>query len=159
VVISSAINKTNLFHGAQIAPEASFPIASQNFFPVFWQMEVNYWGSTLKFLREMNPAQSTLPPAEGGPIDSSKQSINFYQYMYMLSDCKKWLIFKHRFNGFKLRVVNPVSQTHFRVEANDYFIFFFHWHYSPLWALACRTISFHFSLSTTNSFHLLTPTT
>ena len=22
--------------------------------------------------------------------------------------------------------------------------FFFHWHYSPLWALACRTMSFHF---------------
>jgi hypothetical protein len=30
---------------------------------------------------------------------------------------------------------------------------FFHWHYSPLWALACRTISFHFSLSVTNSLH------
>ena len=25
-----------------------------------------------------------------------------------------------------------------------FFFFFFHWHYSPLWALACRTISFHF---------------
>jgi hypothetical protein len=23
--------------------------------------------------------------------------------------------------------------------------FFFHWHYSPLWVLACRTRSFHFS--------------
>ena len=23
--------------------------------------------------------------------------------------------------------------------------FFFHWHYSPLWDLACRTMSFHFS--------------
>ena len=37
--------------------------------------------------------------------------------------------------------------------------FFFHWHYSPLWALACRTTSFHFSLSITNSLHLLTPST
>ena len=37
--------------------------------------------------------------------------------------------------------------------------FFFHWHYSPLWALACRTMSFHFFLSATNSFHLLTPST
>ena len=37
--------------------------------------------------------------------------------------------------------------------------FFFHWHYSPLWALACRTISFHFYLSITNSLHLLTPST
>jgi len=72
VVISSTINKTNLLHSAQIAPEASFAIANQNFFPVFWQMEVNYSGNTLEFLREMNPAQSTLPPAEGGSIDSSK---------------------------------------------------------------------------------------
>ena len=32
-------------------------------------------------------------------------------------------------------------------------------HYSPLWALACRTISFHFFLSATNSVHLLTPST
>jgi hypothetical protein len=31
--------------------------------------------------------------------------------------------------------------------------FFFHWNYSPLWALACRTISFHFFLSVTNSLH------
>ena len=28
-----------------------------------------------------------------------------------------------------------------------YFFFFFLWRYSPLWALACRTISLHFSLS------------
>ena len=28
-----------------------------------------------------------------------------------------------------------------------FFFFFFHWHYSPLWALACRTMSFHFFLS------------
>jgi hypothetical protein len=34
-----------------------------------------------------------------------------------------------------------------------FFIFFFHWHYSPLWALACRTRSFHFFLSVTNSLH------
>ena len=40
-----------------------------------------------------------------------------------------------------------------------FFLFFFHWHYSPLGALACRTISFHFFLSATNSLHLLTPST
>ena len=28
-------------------------------------------------------------------------------------------------------------------------IFFFHWHYRPLWALACRKISFHFFLCST----------
>ena len=37
--------------------------------------------------------------------------------------------------------------------------FFFRWHYSPLWALGCRTIHLHFSLSITNSLHLLTPST
>ena len=37
--------------------------------------------------------------------------------------------------------------------------FFFHWHYSPLWALACQTMSLHFVLSLTNSLHLLTPST
>ena len=40
-----------------------------------------------------------------------------------------------------------------------FFFFFFHWHYSTLWALACRTMSFHFFLSATNSPHLLTPNT
>ena len=39
------------------------------------------------------------------------------------------------------------------------FFFFFHWHYSPLWALVFRTMSFHFFLSATNSLHLLTPST
>jgi hypothetical protein len=34
--------------------------------------------------------------------------------------------------------------------------FFLRWRYSPLWALACRTIPFHFLLSITNSLHLLT---
>ena len=38
-------------------------------------------------------------------------------------------------------------------------VFFFHWHYSPLQALACRTMSFHFFLSAINSLYLLTPST
>ena len=37
--------------------------------------------------------------------------------------------------------------------------YFFRWRYSPLWALACRTIPLHFSLSITSSLHLLTPST
>ena len=37
--------------------------------------------------------------------------------------------------------------------------FFLHWHYSPLWALSCRTISFNFFLSVTSSLHLLIPST
>jgi len=35
------------------------------------------------------------------------------------------------------------------------FFFFFHWYYSPLWALACRTMSFHFFLSATLSIFSL----
>jgi hypothetical protein len=34
-----------------------------------------------------------------------------------------------------------------------YFFIFFHWHYIPLWALACRTRSFRFLLSVTNPLH------
>ena len=41
----------------------------------------------------------------------------------------------------------------------EWHFFLFHWHYSLLWALACRTISFHFFLSITSSLHLLTPST
>jgi len=37
--------------------------------------------------------------------------------------------------------------------------FLFRWGYSPLWALACRTIPLHLSLSITNSLHLLTSRT
>ena len=40
-----------------------------------------------------------------------------------------------------------------------FFFFFFHWHYSPLWAVACRTMPFHFFLSATNCLLLLTPNT
>ena len=42
------------------------------------------------------------------------------------------------------------------------FFFFFlllHRHYSPLWALACRTMSFYFFLAANNFLHLLTPST
>ena len=50
---------------------------------------------------------------------------------------------------------------HQRVNVGGWvkFFFFFHRHYSPLWALACRTMSFHFFLSATNSLRLLTPST
>jgi len=47
---------------------------------------------------------------------------------------------------------------HFIRESNRTF-FFFRWRYSPLWALACRTIPLHFSLSITNFLHLLTHST
>jgi len=37
---------------------------------------------------------------------------------------------------------------------SDSIFFFFHWHHSPLWALAYRTLPFHFFLSATSSLHL-----
>jgi hypothetical protein len=43
--------------------------------------------------------------------------------------------------------------------SRPFFFFFFHWRYSPLLALACRTMSLHFVLSITNSVHLLTTNT
>jgi hypothetical protein len=46
-----------------------------------------------------------------------------------------------------------LSKTCFIFKFIVIFFFFFHWHYSPLWALACRTRSFHFFLSVTNSLH------
>ena len=57
-------------------------------------------------------------------------------------------------NIWEIWYQNLVIIVHFRV-----LWFFFHWHYSPPWVLACRTISFHFFLSATNSLHLLTPST
>ena len=38
-------------------------------------------------------------------------------------------------------------------------LFFFHWHYSPRWASACRRISSHFFLPIINSLDFLTPST
>ena len=38
-------------------------------------------------------------------------------------------------------------------------IFYIHWRYSPLWAVACRKKALNFPLSITNSLHLLTPIT
>ena len=51
------------------------------------------------------------------------------------------------------------TTKHLLLYVISFFLFFFHWHYSPLWALACPTTSFHFFLSATNSLHLLTPST
>ena len=61
--------------------------------------------------------------------------------------------------SFLMSFSSPVFITSFRYKTLSYFFFFFHRHYSPLWALACRTMSFHFFLSATNSIHLLTPRT
>ena len=54
------------------------------------------------------------------------------------------------------------THTHTHTHTHIYiymYVFFFRWHHSPLWALACRTMPLHFSLSITNSLHLLTPST
>ena len=62
-------------------------------------------------------------------------------------------------NCRKVSASNPDIHINICVIKIWFFFFFFHWHYSPLWALACRTVSFHFLLTATNSLHLLTPST
>ena len=69
-----------------------------------------------------------------------------------------------KWNGklfFKLQLCIKIWNKPLKIRPdfalNDFF--FFRWRYSPLWALACRIISLHFSLSITNSLHLLTPST
>jgi hypothetical protein len=53
--------------------------------------------------------------------------------------------------------LEEVSNEYWKVLREK--IFFFHWRYSPLWALACRTIPLPFSVSITSSVHILTPST
>ena len=55
--------------------------------------------------------------------------------------------------------LNRVYSWEYYTYIYFFFFFFFHWHYSPLWDLACRTMSFHFFLSATNSLHVLIPST
>ena len=63
----------------------------------------------------------------------------------------------------KIKLNKYLSSTYFTVRIRMHYIsiacIFFHWHYSSLWALACRIMSFHFFLSATNSVHLLTSST
>ena len=66
---------------------------------------------------------------------------------------KQYCTFGRKWNYFQTRNVKPYATFFF------FFFFFFRWHYSPLWALACRTMPFQFSLTATNSLHLLTPST
>ena len=54
---------------------------------------------------------------------------------------------------------NSAPTLRILIKFDILFFLFFHWRFSPLWALACRTMSVHFSLSVTNSLHLLTPST
>ena len=43
--------------------------------------------------------------------------------------------------NYELQLVQHVGKNH---NGGTTVLIFFHWHYSPLWALACRTMSFHF---------------
>jgi hypothetical protein len=67
----------------------------------------------------------------------------------------------HTHNLLNLRALIIVNTVHIAPCSNKIIancitlFFFFHWHYSPLWAFACRTRSFHFFLSVTNSLHHL----
>ena len=48
--------------------------------------------------------------------------------------CRSHITPPHRNKILKQKWIVQYEHTHF----------FFHWHYSPLWALACRTMFFHF---------------
>ena len=72
---------------------------------------------------------------------------------YTWNHCQKFILSTEVVYMHRRMAENGVSK-HFLPN-----FFFFHWHYSPLWALACRTISFHFILSATKSLHLLTNST
>jgi len=56
-------------------------------------------------------------------------------------------------------VVNTVMKLWVPKTSEFLDFFLFRWRYSPLWALACRTVPVHFPLYITNSLHLLTPST
>ena len=87
-------------------------------------------------------------------VTMEKDPITINKYKWNHSQKFIWfsteIVYMHR------RLTENGVSKHF---LRNFFFFFFHWHYSPLWALACRTISFHFILSATNSLHLLTPST
>jgi hypothetical protein len=69
------------------------------------------------------------------------------------------LLAKRVFYAVRRFVINFVRSLTLamNVPSKSLHTFFFRWRYRPLWALACRTIPLHLSLSITNSLHLLTP--
>ena len=82
--------------------------------------------------------------------------------MYVWYSAKFFL----KWEMFQTKVAEKTKlKTHLRSNnvppppPNNFFFFFFRWRYSPLWALAWRTIPLHLSVSITNSLHLLTPNT
>jgi hypothetical protein len=48
------------------------------------------------------------------------------------------------FKDRQIHASAALSEAEDTIPRFFFFFFFFHWHYSPLWALACRTRSFHF---------------
>jgi len=77
-------------------------------------------------------------------------SFHIYDVLFGVLWTGHFCHFKNVHTGCRVHAILPFF---------GYYFFFFNWRYSPLWALACRTIPLHFSLSITNSLHLLTPST
>jgi hypothetical protein len=75
---------------------------------------------------------------------------------------KELVLIACQYKGF-VSVVNIIigynGHIHLLGRNSEVLLLLFHWHYGPLWALACRAISFHFFPSVTNSLHHLTPST
>ena len=94
-------------------------------------------------------------PLAKGWLNAENHTLGAYKNLKMQITQLLWNDFQQankRCSVFRINLTRNAMKT----QAGHYF-FFFHWHYSPLWALACRTMSFHFLLSATNSLHLLTP--
>jgi len=76
-----------------------------------------------------------------------------------------FVLVSSHWSGLMFRCFGGTYCCHLQVTELNWFkcvlkwFFFFRWCCSPLWALVCRTIPPHFSLSITNSLHLLTPST
>jgi hypothetical protein len=88
-------------------------------------------------------------------IHDEIKSVTNAENVFCLSFCNVFYMVVNCGVDFKTNKMgaNTVEPGYNDIGLYDIWHIFFHWHYSPLWALACRTRSFHFFLSVTNSLH------
>jgi hypothetical protein len=106
--------------------------------------------SSVKCLKDVDPQRDqgkaySQPMAMTGTSLIEGKGNTAYAQKHEIREGKYFIRQKHRHSfvdRIELAVVNRILET-------KVFSFFFHWHYSPLWALACLTTSFHFFLSIT----------
>ena len=99
--------------------------------------------------------------------DTTKETtktFSLFPYSKACSNTNRWSSgFNERTRGKHANSQTTICSTHIvsceKCKLNPCLktIFFFCWHYSPLWPVASRTKPLNFSLSIANSLHLLTP--